>query len=105
MIGNDVVNLDQIDSLNRPHSPTLKNAKKCEIRFTGKTTSFQSDFQTLNTRATITALSSNIHYFANQILAVLCVKWICLFWIFLCCMRSKKSLAQSMLKVFKEIPT
>ena len=37
-----------------------------EICFTGKTTVFRRDFQTLNTRAGGTVLSSNVHQFFKQ---------------------------------------
>ena len=74
---------------------TTYNIEKCKnyrIRFTGKTTLFRRDFQSLNALAARTALPSNVS-FQYQNLAVLCVKrpwngfsFSCKFW---CCMRSK----------------
>ena len=46
----------------RPHTNSEK-CRKYEIRFTGKTTLFRGDFQTLNARAARAALSSNVHQF------------------------------------------
>ena len=46
----------------RPHTNSEK-CRKYEIRFTGKTTLFRGDFQTLNARAARTAFSSNVQQF------------------------------------------
>ena len=50
-------------SLQTTHN--IEKCKKCEIRFTDKTTYFRRIFQTLNTRPARTALFLNLHQFCK----------------------------------------